>query len=208
MVDRIIELVRDGAEQERDIDAIIGIMIHRVGIDLQTGLVLGFDAVTLADIFCGRDPRWQSIAKVTGSQNAYTFFVGGNLGPAQFDGKVWQALPLDEVGHHGRRFSRSHIGIACVGDFRAKPPSDRQWQAAVDLCSDLCLFLGIISRRVVGHGEVPGAHNGSKAPGKPAACPGDLWGMAAFRESVRLDMRNKVRQDAIWRLEQTGTALP
>lgn len=207
MVDRIINQVRDDRAQERDLDAIKGIMLHRCGIDLRTGVVIGFEAVEIAEAFIGRNPRWHSVAKATGHQNAYTFYVGGGLGPSQYDGRVWQALPFDEVGHHGRRFSRSHIGIACIGDFRVKPPSDKQWAATIDLCADLCLLFGIISRRVVGHGEVPAAHNGSKAPGKPASCPGDLFGLDAFREAVRLDMRNKVRQDAIWRLEQTGVKL-
>lgn len=208
MVDKIIEQVKDGAEQERDLSKIASIMIHRVGVDLRTGVVLGFDALDIAEVFIGRDPRWASVAKSTGSQNAYTFYVGGDLGPKAYDGRVWQALPLDEIGHHGRRFSRYSIGIACIGDFRVKPPSERQWAAAVDIVSDLCFIFGLISRRVQGHGEVKGAHSGAKAPGRPAACPGDLWDMDAFRGSVRDDMRNKVRQDAIWRLEQVGVELP
>jgi hypothetical protein len=208
MVDRVIHLVDDGKPQHRDIDAVGGIMLHRVGVDLRTGVAIGYEAVEIAEAFIGRNPRWRSVSQVTGSQNAYTFYIGGDLGPGQYDGRVWQALPLDEIGHHGLRFSKSHIGIACVGDFRVKPPSEKQWNAAVDLCADLCLFFGVISRRIVGHGEVPGSHNGAKAPGKPAACPGDLWGMTAFRQSVRQDMRSKIHVDAAWRLEQVGTELP
>lgn len=204
----IIEQVRDHKDQERSIGAIEGIMLHRAGVDLRSGVVIGYDAVEIAEAFIGRNPRWKSVAKVTGSQNAYTFYIGGDVGPGQFDGRIWQALPLDEVGHHGRRFSWGHIGIACIGDFRVRPPSEKQWSAAVDLCGDLCLFLGIISRRVVGHGEIPNAHAGNKAPGKPAACPGDLWDMVAFREAVRQDMRQKVRQGAISRLQEVGTKLP
>lgn len=208
MVDKIIELVRDHYEQERDIDVITGVMVHRVGVDLKTGVVIGHDALEIAEAFIGKNPRWKSVAKVTGNQNAYTFYVGGDLGPTNLDGHVWQALPIDEVGHHARRWSRYHIGIAMVGDFRVRPPSDKQWNAAVDLCSDLCLLFGVISKRVVGHGEVEGAHGGGKAPGKRGACPGDLWDMHAFREAVRQEMRRKTRQDASWRLEQVGVELP
>lgn len=208
MVDKIIELVRDHYDQERDIDVVTGVMVHRVGVDLKTGVVIGHDALEIAEAFIGKNPRWKSVAKVTGNQNAYTFYVGGDLGPTNLDGHVWQALPIDEVGHHARRWSRYHIGIAMVGDFRVRPPSDKQWNAAVDLCSDLCLLFGVISKRVVGHGEVEGAHGGGKAPGKRGACPGDLWDMHAFREAVRQEMRRKTRQDASWRLEQVGVELP
>ena len=208
MVGVIIDQVKDHKEQLRDPKAIEGIMVHRVGVDLKANRVIGYDALTICNAFLGRDDRWLDVAKVTGKQNAYTFFVGGGLGPEQFDGHIWQALPLDEIGHHGLRFSHSHIGIALIGDFRVRPPTERQWLAAVDLCADLCLVIGLSSRRVVGHGEVEHAHRGNKAPGKPGACPGDFLAMPAFRNAVHGEMLAKIRQDARWRLEQANVRLP
>jgi hypothetical protein len=208
VVEVIIDRVRDHKDQRRTIDSIDGVMIHRVGVDLEAKLLIGYDAVSICDAFTGRDPKWEAVAKVTGSQNPYTFFVGGSVGPDEFDGKIWQALRIDEIGHHARKFSKRYIGIGMIGDFRVRPPSERQWLAACDLCADLCLFLGRVTSRVIGHGEMPGAHGGEKAPGMPAACPGDLLSMSAFRSAVRIEMRNKVRQDAYWRLEQVGVQLP
>ena len=208
MVDVIIDQVRDHKEQIRDAGAIEGIMIHRVGVDLRRNITIGYDALTICDAFLGRNDSWPKVAKATGRQNAYTFYVGGGLGPEHYDGYIWQTLPLDEVGHHGLRFSHSHIGIALIGDFRTRPATERQWHAAVDLCADLCLLIGSSSRRVVGHGEVEHAHNGSKAEGKPGACPGTFLVMKAFRNAVHGEMLSKIRQDARWRLEQSNVRLP
>jgi hypothetical protein len=207
MVDLIIDQVRDHKYQRRDLDGIEGLMVHRCGVDLRAGMVIGYDGVSICDAFTGKNPRWESVAKVTGHQNPYTFLIGGNVGPAAFDGKVWQALPLDEIGHHGLRFSRGHIGIGLIGDFRTRVASETQLGIATDLCADLCLMLGLISRRVVGHGEIRGAHK-KKGPGQPGACPGDFLSMDSFRSSVREQMRAKLRQDAKWRLEQVGVQLP
>ena len=208
MVDVIIDKVRDGREQLRDVGAIRGIMIHRCGVDLVGGFAIGYDALSICDAFTGRDPRWPTVAKVTGRQNAYTFYIGGNTGPEHFDGKIWQALDIGEIGHHGRRFSASHLGIALIGDFRKRPPGEKQWDSAIDLCSDLCLYLGILASRVVGHGEVKHAHGGEKAPGEPAACPGDFCVMDAMRSAIKDAMRIKLQQDAFWRLESIGVRLP
>lgn len=207
-VEVISELVRDHKYQQRGTDSIDGIMVHRVGVDVRAGIVIGYEARTICDAFTGRNERWASVARATGGQNPYTFIIGGDHGPAVFDGKIWQALPLDEIGHHARRFSKRFIGIGLVGDFRARPPSEVQALAAVDLISDLCLLLGVLSRRVFGHGEVPGSHSGSKARGSPGACPGDLLSMAKLRAAIQQRMRNKLRQDAYWRLEQLGIELP
>lgn len=208
MVEVIIDQVRDHQYQTRDLAAVRGLMVHRVGVDLKSGFAIGYDAKTICDAFLGRTEQWKSVARVTGHQNAYTFYVGGSVGPEEFDGKIWQALPIDEIGHHGLRFSRSHIGLALIGDFRVKPPSARQWHATMDLCADLVAFLRLKSSDVVGHGEVPGAHSGDKAPSQRSACPGDLISMKAFRFELAAELRAKVRQDASWRLEQIGVILP
>ena len=207
MVDVIIDQVSDGRAQWRSINRVVGLMVHRCGVNSRTGAVIGYDAPAICDAFTGRAPRWRDVAKATNGQNPYTFYIGGNLGPAELDGKVWQALPLDEIGHHALGCSADHIGIALIGDFRVGPASDRQWSAAVDLCADLCLMLSLPPRHVVGHGEMTQAHKGIKAPGQPGACPGDLLVMDAFRERIHDEMRARARADAIWRLEQVNVRL-
>lgn len=204
MIENIIDLVYDGREQRRDTTAICGLMVHRTGVNLRHGYVLGYDAVSICNAFLGKVERWQDVSRATGRQNAYTFYIGGDLGDKQYDGKIWQALPLSEVGHHARRFSRPYIGIGCIGDFREVPPSPSQWTALADLCSDLCGLLGFDASHVTGHGEVLGAHNGSKSPGAPGACPGDLLDMASLREEVVIVMQAKAIHAADIRMKAAG----
>ena len=204
----IIDRVRDHRTQTRSMGAVRGLMIHRCGIDLKSGVVIGYDAVEICDAFTGRDERWPTVAKATNGQNPYTFYVGGDRGHADLHGQVWQALDLNEIGHHGRGCSSTHIGIGLIGDFRVDMPGAKQWGAAVSLCADLCLMLGLAPSRVVGHGEVDEAHGGSKAPGQPAACPGDRLVMGVFRESLSGVMKTRVNRDAAWRLEDSGYRLP
>lgn len=205
----IIDRVRDARDQRRQLESIEGIMIHRVGVDLKEGLLIGYEAVSICDAFTGKDPKWKMMANATGRQNPYTFYVGGSLGPDEYDGKIWQALRLDEVGHHALRFSKRYIGVALIGDFRVRPPSERQWVSAIDLCSDLCLLFGFVHHRIVGHGEMPGAYGDkNKAPGKPNACPGAFLNMDNFRYSVRDEMGRKVQQDAYNRIIQSGLWIP
>lgn len=207
-VEVIIDRVRDHKRQTRSLDDLKGLMLHRCGVNAKTGVVIGYDAIEICDAFTGRDARWTSVAKATGHQNPYTFYIGGARGHDDLHGKVWQALELDEIGHHALTESKRYIGIALIGDFREDVPGALQWGVAVSLCSDLCLALGLTPNKVVGHGEIDAAHGGDKAPGQPAACPGDRLAMTAVRQSVKKMMRKRIRRDAVWRLQDTGYRLP
>ncbi len=190
----IIEHADDGRHNERDFDKLEGIMIHRCGVDLQTGVVLGYEASSIVDAFLGRVEKWKDVAKATGGQNAYSIYIGGDLGPEEFDGQIWQALPLDEIGYHGRRFSVPYLGIGLICDAREKAPSVAQYQAAWLLCSELCsAWVWDPYKRIKSHGEIRKAHNGTKSPGAPAACPGDLLDMNAFRYDVEALMKEGPR---------------
>lgn len=207
IIESIIDDVFDRKVDNRPVDELEGIMIHRVGIDYETGVVLGYDARSICDAFLGRVPRWAEVARATGGENAYTLLIGGEAGPLKLDGKVWQALPLDEKGQHARRFSALYLGVACIGDFRtsgARPPSERQRSSLVSVVSDLCVALGLGPDNVVGHGEIRGSHDGSKAPGKPAACPGDLLDMRELRQDIATEMR----EAATARLFDAGLVFP
>ncbi len=196
-IENIISAVKDRRQRERDPESTKGIAIHRCGVNRQTGVVLGYDAKSICDAFLGRVPEWTEVAKATGGENAYTFFVGGNLGPNELDGVVWQALPLSEVGYHARRFSKSHIGVALIFDGRYDQPSLKQYSMAVRLVAELCEMLGLDPYRdVKGHGEIKGAHSGSKAPGQPEACPGhpENINLNIFRDDVAIRMHPGARR--------------
>jgi len=194
-IENIIEYANDGQPRERDFEKLQGIMVHRCGVDLQTGTVLGYDGRSVCDAFLGRVGRFRDVAQATGGQNAYSIYIGGDLGPEEFDGKIWQALPLDEVGYHGRRFSVAYLGIGLIFDGRERAASPAQYASLVDLCAELCAaWTWDPYKKIKAHGEVPKAHNGTKAPGEPAACPGDLLGMNALRDDVSTMMKDRARR--------------
>jgi len=203
-VDQVIAEADDGRYDRRDVETIEGVMIHRCGVDLQMGVVLGYDALSVAAAFTGKAPQWEAVSKATGGQNAYSIMIGGDLGPAAFDGKVWQLLPLDEVGYHGRRFSSSYIGIGLIADPRYQAPSAAQRDSLIELLSAICPAYGWDPfKNIRGHGEVDGAHDGSKAPGKPAACPGDMLPM----NLVRADVADRVGSYSRLKLQDAGLIL-
>jgi hypothetical protein len=180
----IIAQVDDGRHDRRGEDP-WGIMVHRCGIDHQTGVVFGYDGKGVADAFAGRVAMWQAAARATGSEVPYTILIGGDNGPPEFDGAAWHCLPLDETGPHGRRFSSGFIGVGLIADPRYKPLSYRQRDKLIDVCAALCDGYGWDpADRLRGHGEVRGSHDGSKRPGQPAACPGDLLSMGTLRDEV------------------------
>lgn len=196
-IENIIEYADDKKHRRRAVEKVEGIMLHRVGVNLDSGIALGYDGRSICDAFLGRIPGWKKVAEVTGSQNAYTFYVGGDLGPSEYDGKIWQALPLDEVGNHGRRFSVPYVGVGLIFDGRHRQPSTPQYHAVADLVAELCVALGLDAYKdVKGHGEVPGAHGGEKAPGQPHACPGhnEHLKLNVFRDDVAMIMRTRARR--------------
>lgn len=191
-IDNIIAQAFDGKYLERNLSAIQGLMVHRVGVDFRAKppAVIAYDALGICRAFQGQDPAWLEAARATGYQNPYSVLIGGDCGPDTYDGTIWQVLPLDEVGFHARRWSRGYLGIACIGDFRCKPPSKSQRSSLVFTLAVLCGRLGLQPyKHIKGHGEVPEAHDGSKAPGKPGACPGDLLDMHLVRDDVALVMK-------------------
>jgi hypothetical protein len=199
-----IDQCLDHKRQAFDVGAIEGFMVHRCGIDLNTGVVLGHSGPEVSDAFTGNDLKWAEVARVTGYQNAYGILIGGDLGPAEYDGRIWQILPLDEVGWHARRFSKMYLGIGLIADPRRKAPSAAQASALKALLAMLCPAFGkdpLVA--IKGHGEVPGSHDGTKAPGGSAACPGDLLDMGALRVAVALEIESQARR----RLSETGLVL-
>jgi hypothetical protein len=191
-VEYVIEQAFDGGYLERDINAIQGIMVHRVGVDLKARppTVVGRSALEICQAFQGKVKHLLDVARATGYQNPYTVIIGGDQVGAVHDGTIWQVMPLDEVGWHARRWSRGYIGVACIGDFRVQAPSRRQRAALVFTLAVLCGRLGLLPyKQIKAHGEVAGAHDGTKAPGQPNACPGDLLNMDLLRDDVALVLK-------------------
>lgn len=169
-----------------------GIMVHRCGVNLRDKITIGYDGLTIGKAFIGKSPQWEEVAKATGHENAYTCYIGGNLGPPEFDGVIWQALALDDIGAHARRFSARFIGLGLIADPRVQPVSESQRWSLIELMAMICPAFDLDPyRHIRGHGEVKDSHDGSKAPGKINACPGDTLNMNLVRDDVALLIQDK-----------------
>lgn len=187
LIEDIIKEVDDGRTRTRTHEA-EGITWHRCGIDRRSGAVLGFDGRSICNAFSGRVTGLEEAAHATGSENPYTILFGGDCGPTELDGKIWQALALYDIGPHAKRWSAPTFGFGLIFDGRIGPPSAEQYQNAVELSAAFCsAHLWDPYRVIKGHGELPGATK-SKRKGQPYACPGDFLDMDVAREDVALAM--------------------
>jgi hypothetical protein len=185
---KIEPIIDINGERECDWAKRSGVMVHRCGINLRTGAMLGHTGADVRDAFLGRKPEFLEAATATGRKNPYTFYLGEG-------GQVWQALPLNRVGPHARSFSDEFIGVGCIGDFREEEMPPAQYQNLSYLLAGICSVYKFDPYQAVrGHGEVEGAHGGTKAPGEPAACPGDLLKMNVLRNDVELTMVEGARR--------------
>lgn len=157
----VIDQCDDGKPVERDHKGIDTIAVHRIGKSL------GEDAVTICRRFID-DP---AVAKYTGAEVPYTFIIG-------IKGRLWQCLPVSEIGAHARRWNAQAIGVACIGDFRKHEMPPIQFDKLIRLSAALQYAWPNVLQ-VKGHDELPG---GSSDPNK--RCPGDKLDMDHVRRLV------------------------
>ena len=99
--------VDDGKPIERNWRRHRGITVHRGGINRQSGIVLGTNAIDICAHFSGQADRYPEVAKATGGHIPYSLIIGDC-------GSKWQTLPLGDVGHHARVWSSRTIGaVSC-----------------------------------------------------------------------------------------------
>lgn len=171
-VDYIFEQVKGArAYGRRNLLAIQGVMVHRVGKDLRTGADLGDTAEEICRAFTS-DP----VGKWTGYKVPYTFIIDAQ-------GRVAQCLPLDLVGPHARALSGKYVGVAYIGDFREHEPSPAQWANGLVITRVLLGALGLGVNSAVGHTDPEMVARGST--GDPAKeCPGKLFSLGDFRRAL------------------------
>ncbi len=82
-----------------------------------------------------------------------------------------------------------------------KEPSQAQYFSLVDLLAEIVLAFGWDPyKKIKGHGEVEGSHDGSKAAGAANACPGDKLNMFVLRD----DVNRLAKEGARRRLNSAG----
>ena len=179
-IEDVIAQVADGRLDSLDLLKLKLIAVHRTGKDLVNGIDLGDTAVEVCSHFTGANDTFPEVAKATGGEVPYGFMIGGNLGLPEYDGVIWQCLPLSEKGSHARRFNSIAVGVAVIADPRVRPCSEAQMQSLIDLLVLLSMNIKLEPADCIrGHMELPRA---SSDPNK--LCPGPLLPMDVLREDV------------------------
>jgi N-acetylmuramoyl-L-alanine amidase len=169
------------------------VIIHRVDIrDMAAALgqIPGMiDIVTLA--------RLSSEMPELGRKLAYPILILAS-------GTIEQGLPLIYNSPHARRWNRRAIGVGVEGDFRREAPTEAQIDSLRWLLPRLCAAYcptdlvdheGKLLPCLLGHGEAPDSHDGTKAPGRNNHCPGAHLDMIALRAHRASDNTWRARSE-------------
>src|SRR5687768_13590535 len=97
--------------KERARAEVTGVVVHRIEVS-QEDATYGDTPVEVARFF-----RDHPIGvKATGGDMPYPILIAP-------DGSVTQTMPLGRVSPHAVKHNPSTVGVACIGDFRGRPPS-------------------------------------------------------------------------------------
>ena len=179
----IVSIVKEKSLEgyrHRDLVDIDTLVVHRCGKDLIYNHDFGDTAQEICDVFLGRVPKYAAVARAVGSKVPYSFIIGGNLGASQWDGVLWQCLPMHVIGPHARAWNSRGIGIGIIADPRKQEPSEAQRATLVRLLALLCMGLRLdASVAIRSHDSlVEGSTDTRKR------CPGDLLSMTEIRTDV------------------------
>lgn len=166
LIKNVINRCSDGNTSHRLLSGITGIMLHRIGTSI------GSNGEEITQSF--KNTKYPNAGYWTGGKMAYTFVILPN-------GMIEQTKPLTIVTPHARKYNKTYIGIACIGDFTKEKPTSQQWRAAALLCAALPKKLGNESLPIVAHTKLPEASSDSSKE-----CPGAFWPMPQFLDAIKL----------------------
>jgi hypothetical protein len=156
---------------ERRQAEVTGVVVHRIEVSQEDPSFRD----TPADV--ARFFREHPVGKqATGGAMPYPLLIDAQ-------GQITQTVPLLRVTPHARKYNPTTVGVALLGDFRGKAPSELQRRACVLVCADLLHALGRTSADMFGHDELSG---GSSDPDKE--CPGRHLPMSTLRQDVAAEL--------------------
>jgi hypothetical protein len=172
------------------------IVVHHLGVDVNKD---GITTVGEAIDFFVRDPEGIATVALSGGyagklatiqrwrrDGVPAVFQGRGYVPYHFlvdeAGVVHRMLVLEAVGAHAGNvhtdWNAFSVGVACLGDFEKRAPSDAEVAAVVALLGDI--------RTVYPEAEIFGHDETLERDGLPAkGCPGRLFPLEEIRSAVR-----------------------
>lgn len=173
------------------------IVLHHLGTDIdRDGITTKDEAVS----FFVKDPEGIATVALPGTYDhklptirrwkergpPYTTVAGADLTYSGFvpyhrlvgvDGTVYRMLPIEVVGAHAGAWNDRSVGVACLGDFSKRPPTDAEELALIALLRDiLSVYPGA---EIVSHDETL-----VRAGLEPKGCPGKFFPLDRVRRDA------------------------
>jgi hypothetical protein len=168
------------------------IVLHHLGIDINRD---GATTVDEAIDFFVRDPEGVATVCLGGAYSSKVptiarwkadglpaVYQGRGFVPYHFlvdaDGGVHRMLDLTSIGAHAGAWNDRSVGVACLGDFAARPPTISEVASLVSLLRDIL--------SVYPHAEIVSHDETLERDGQqPKGCPGKFFPLEGVREAVR-----------------------
>ncbi len=162
-------------------EALRGVVVHRIEVSQEDARF----ADTPAEIIRFFAEHPVGVA-ATGGKMPYPVLID----PA---GDVTQTVPLGLVTPHAKVHNPTTIGVACIGDFRRRPPTEAQRGAVIRVAAALLADLGLDGARLFGHDELP---DGRGDPTKE--CPGAGMDVPRLRDEVTAALAAAAPLPFVW----------
>lgn len=105
-------------------------------------------------------------------------------------GKIETGRPISQAGAHALGVNRKSIGICLSGHGDLCPPTEEQWQALIQLVTELATQFKIPRENILGHREINTLVDKgilSKQYRTTKTCPGKSIPMNALRHAIGTD---------------------
>lgn len=107
----------------------------------------------------------------------YHYLIGNGI--LTRDGEVYNARPVEIEGAHAYGHNKDSIGIALIGNFNFREPTEKQLNSLIELLAKNCRGYGLNEEDIYGHRELDNANT---------SCPGEYIDMDELRGQVWRNM--------------------
>lgn len=137
------------------------IVVHHTG----SRILRGFDSLSLIKF---RHKYFRGFEDI-----GYHYLIGNGI--LTRDAKVYNARPVEIEGAHAYGHNKDSIGIALIGNFNFRKPTEKQLNSLIELLAENCRKYGLNKGDIYGHRELDNSNT---------SCPGEYIDMDELRRQV------------------------